>query len=89
MAIAIFAAVLGLLIAAACIGIPYWVHSRRQQPDDDDTRAYLKETGRSARDIAQGNAAVRAREESDVSSHQPNDSDDTSPQGGTETEERA
>ena len=70
MTIGILAAALGLLIAAACIGIPQLVRTRRQQNDDDtqaylddDTQAYLKETGRSARDIAQGNAAVRAAQQ--------------------------
>jgi hypothetical protein len=68
----ILAAVLGLLIAAACLGIPQLVRTRRQQPNDD-TRAYLKETGRSARDIARSNAAVRAAQlQNDVrSQHSP------------------
>jgi hypothetical protein len=70
MAIGIFAAVMGVLIAAACISIPQIVRSRgaRRQPDDDDTQAYLKQTGRSARDIAQSNAAIRAQEQNDASS---------------------
>jgi hypothetical protein len=65
MADAIFAAALGAVIAAACIGIPQLVRVRHQRPDDD-TRAYLKETGRSARDIADGNAAVRERQQDEV-----------------------
>jgi hypothetical protein len=65
MADAIFAAGLGVLIAAACIGIPQLVRVRHQRPDDD-TRAYLTETGRSARDIADGNAAVRERQQDEV-----------------------
>ncbi|HTX82634.1 MAG TPA: hypothetical protein VME44_10670 [Streptosporangiaceae bacterium] len=69
MAIGIFAAVLAVLIAAACIGIPQLVRIRHQQPDDD-ALSYEKETGRSARDIAQENAAVRAQQESDVRSQQ-------------------
>ena len=68
MTIGILAAALGLLIAAACIGIPQLVRTRHQQPDDDDTQACLKETGRSARDIAQGNAAVRAQQQNDARS---------------------
>jgi hypothetical protein len=67
-ATAIFAAVLGLLIAAACLGIPQLIRIRHQQPNDDDTRAYLRETGRSSRDIAQGNAEVRAQQEKDARS---------------------
>jgi hypothetical protein len=66
MAIAIFAAVLGLLIAAAALGIPQVVRIRHQQPDNDDTQAYLTATGRSARDIAQGNAAVREQQQIDA-----------------------
>jgi hypothetical protein len=68
MAIGIVAAVLAVLIAAACIGIPQLVRVRHQQPDDDDALAYEKETGRSVRDIAQGNAAVRERQEDDARS---------------------
>ncbi len=56
MAIGILAAVLGVLLAAAAIGIPRVV-SRRNRPEDDaDSRAYLKSTGRSAEDIERGNA---------------------------------
>ena len=58
MADAIFAAVLGVVIAAACIGIPQLVRIRHQRPDDD-TEAYLRQTGRSAKDIAEANAAAR------------------------------
>jgi hypothetical protein len=58
MEIAIVAAVLGLLLATAAIGIPQLVRIRHQR-SDDDTLEYLKETGRSAPDIAAGNAAVR------------------------------
>jgi hypothetical protein len=68
MTIGIVAAVLAVLIAAACIGIPQLVRIRHQQPDNDDALDYEKETGRSARDIAQGNAAVRAQQESDARS---------------------
>jgi len=61
MAIGVVAALLGLMIAAACISIPQLVRIRRQRADDDDTLAYQRETGRSAKDIAESNAAVRAR----------------------------
>jgi hypothetical protein len=63
MATAIFAALLGLVIGTAAIGIPQLVRIRHQQPDHDDTQAYLTATGRSARDIAQGNAVVRERQQ--------------------------
>jgi superfamily II DNA helicase RecQ len=69
--IAIIAAVLGLLIATAAIGIPQLVRIRHQRPDDD-TVAYLQETGRSARDIAQGNAAVRRQQQDDAAAEQAN-----------------
>jgi hypothetical protein len=62
MTIAIIAAVLGALIATAAIGIPQLVRIRHQRPDDD-TRAYMQQTGRSAEDIAQGNAAVRKEQQ--------------------------
>lgn len=57
MTIGIVAAALGVLIAAACISIPQLVRKRRTQPDYDDTQAYLRQTGRSARDISESNAA--------------------------------
>ncbi len=66
----IVAIVLGVLISAACIGIPQWVRIRRQHLGGDDTRAYLKETGRSIEDIEQGNAAIERHEQDEV---QPQD----------------
>jgi hypothetical protein len=69
MATAIFAAVLGLLIATTAIGIPQLVRIRHQQPDQADTQAYLTATGRSARDIVQGNAVVRERQQSQARAH--------------------
>jgi len=62
-AIGIFAAALGLVIAAACIVIPRVVSRRNDPYNRADAIAYEKETGRSARDIEQGNAAVRARQQ--------------------------
>jgi hypothetical protein len=70
MAIGILAAVLGLFIAAACISIPQAVRQRRTQPDNDDTQAYLRQTGRSARDIAESNAALREQQQNDARSRQ-------------------
>jgi hypothetical protein len=65
MTIAIIAAVAGLLIAAGAIGIPQLVRIRHQR-GDEDTVAYLQQTGRSARDIAQGNAAVRSEQQDEA-----------------------
>ena len=68
MTIGILAAALGLLLAAAAIVIPRLV-SRRNNPEyDADSRAYEKETGRSARDIAQGNADQASQQEHDAGS---------------------
>ena len=70
MTMGILAGALGVLIAAACISIPQLVRKRRTRPDDDDdTQAYLRQTGRSARDIAESNAALRARQQRDARSH--------------------
>jgi hypothetical protein len=66
MAIGIFAAALGLVIAVACISIPQLVRRRHTQPDNDDAQAYLKETGRSARGIAERNAALRAQQQAAI-----------------------
>jgi hypothetical protein len=63
MVIAIIGGVIGLVLGAAAIGIPQLVRIRRQRLDDDDTQAYLKETGRSAQDIAQSNAQVREQQQ--------------------------
>jgi hypothetical protein len=63
MAVGISAAVLGLLIAAACIVIPRVVSRRNDPYDDADARAYEKATGRSAHAIEQGNAAARAAQQ--------------------------
>lgn len=63
MAIAIIGGVIGLVLGAAALGIPQFVRIRHQRPDDDDTQAYLKATGRSAQDIAQSNARVRERQQ--------------------------
>jgi hypothetical protein len=72
-------AILGLLIAAACIGLPQWVRKRRARPDDD-TQAYLNEAGRSAQDIARGNAA-ELRQENEARSRQAIGSDGPPPRG--------
>jgi hypothetical protein len=61
MTIGIIALLLGLVIATACIGLPYLVRFLSQQPDDD-RQAYLEQTGRSLKGIAQEDAALLARE---------------------------
>jgi hypothetical protein len=66
MDVGLLAAGLGLLIAAACIALPQVIRVRRQRTDDDDTQAYLKATGRTAEDIAQGNALLRERQSGGV-----------------------
>jgi hypothetical protein len=63
MPIGIFAAVLGLLIATACIVIPRVISRRNDPYNDADAMAYEKKTGRSAREIEQGNAAARAQQQ--------------------------
>jgi hypothetical protein len=63
MAIAIIGGVIGLVLGAAALGIPQIVRIRHQRPDDDDTRAYLKATGRSVQDIAQSNARMREQQQ--------------------------
>ena len=70
MTIGIIAAVLGLLLATAAISIPRLV-ARHNHPDDHaDSQAYLKETGRSAKDIAQGNAGQAFKQESEAAAQQ-------------------
>jgi hypothetical protein len=69
MAIGIFAADLGLLIAAACIMIPRVVSRRNDPYDNADALAYKKETGRSAQEIERGNAAVRTRQQNRSKQH--------------------
>jgi hypothetical protein len=71
MTIAILGGVIGLVLGAAALGIPQLVRIRHQRPDDDDTQAYLKETGRSPQDIAQDNARVRQRQQNAGSDRSP------------------
>jgi hypothetical protein len=68
-------AVIGLVIGAACLSIPQLVRIHRQRPDYDDTDAYLRETGRSVRDIAQENAALQSRQRNDARSLKAGGSD--------------
>jgi hypothetical protein len=71
MTIAILGGAIGLVLGAAALGIPQLVRIRHQRPDDDDTQAYLKETGRSPQDIAQDNARVRQRQQNADSDRYP------------------
>ncbi len=87
MTIGILAAVLGLLLAIAAIWIPRLI-SRRNDPEyDADSQAYLKETGRSARDVAQGNADEAFQQESDAGSRQAGGSDGLPPSSGAGSRE--
>lgn len=63
MTIAIVAAAIGLLIGTAAIMIPRLVARRNDPYDNADARAYENETGRSAREIEQDNAAVQVRQQ--------------------------
>jgi hypothetical protein len=76
MTIAILAAVLGLVIATAAISIPRLIARGNHPEDHADSQAYLKETGRSAEDIAQGNAGRALQQENDAGSQQAHGSDD-------------
>jgi hypothetical protein len=79
MTIGILAAVLGLLIAAAAIWIPRLVARRNNPYDETDARAYMKETGRSARDIARDSSGLAFRQENDAGSQQAGRSDNPPP----------
>jgi hypothetical protein len=82
MTIGILAAVLGLLLATAAIWIPRLVSRRNNPQYDADSRAYLKQTGRSARDVAQGNADQASRQQNDAGSPQAGGSDGLPPSDG-------
>jgi hypothetical protein len=58
MAIGVIAAVTGLIIAAACIELPRLASRHNDPYSHADAIAYEKQTGRSAEQIAQDNAAV-------------------------------
>jgi hypothetical protein len=62
--ITVISIVLGVVISAACIGIPQLVRVRSQRPDDN-SQAYLKQTGRSSTDVVQKNAALLAQMKSE------------------------
>lgn len=70
MTIGILAAVLGVLIAAAAISIPRIVNRGNNPEDHSDSLAYLKQTGRSAEDIARGNVGHPPEQRNDAGSQQ-------------------
>jgi hypothetical protein len=82
MTVGILAAVLGLLLATAAIVIPRAISRRNDPGDHADSRAYLKETGRSARGIAQGHADQAVQEENDAGSRQAGGSGGPPPSNG-------
>ncbi len=87
MTIGILAAGLGLLLAIAAIWIPRLVNRRNDPEYDADSRAYQKETGRSAQDIARGNADQAFQQENDAGSQQGGSSDGLPPRNGASSRE--
>jgi hypothetical protein len=68
MLIGILAAVSGLLIAIVAISIPRLLNRRNDPEDHADSHAYLKDTGRSAQDIARANAGGAFQQKNDAGS---------------------
>jgi len=62
MVIGVIAAVTGLIIAAACIELPRLASRHNAPYSHADAIAYERQTGRSAAEIAQDNAAMRAQQ---------------------------
>jgi hypothetical protein len=75
MVTAIVAALLGLLIAVACIQLPKLASRHNAPYSQADAQAYEKETGRSAEQIAEDNAAERASQENRDEAPQADGSD--------------
>jgi hypothetical protein len=75
MTIAIVAALLGLVIAVACIQLPKLASRHNAPYSQADAQAYEKETGRSAEQIAEENAAARAAQENRAEAPQADGSD--------------
>jgi hypothetical protein len=82
MLIGIIAAIFGVLLAAAAIGIPRIVNRGTDPQDHADSRAYLQQTGRSAADVAQGNADQVFRQGNHAGSQQAGDAADPPPRSG-------
>jgi hypothetical protein len=68
MFIGILAALLGVLIAAVAISIPRLVARRNNPEDHADSHAYLKNTGRSAQDVARANARGAIQQKNEAGS---------------------
>ena len=75
MTIGILAAALGLLISAAAIIIPRIVNRGNNPEDHADSLAYLKQTGRTAQDVARGNAGLAFTQNNDAGSEQAGGAD--------------
>jgi hypothetical protein len=75
MEIAVIAALLGLVIAVACIQLPKLASRHNAPYSQADAREYEKETGRSMQEIEDDNAAERAQQEDRVRADQPDTSD--------------
>ncbi len=63
MVIAIVAGAAGVLIALACVELPRLMARRNDPYGNADALAYESKTGRSAQQIEQENAAVKAQQE--------------------------
>jgi hypothetical protein len=79
MTMGIIATVLGVLLSAAAICIPRIVGRRNDPQDHADSYAYLKQTGRSGADIAQGNTDQAFRQENHAGMRQAGGSADPPP----------
>ena len=75
MTIGILAAAFGVLISAAAIIIPRIVNRGNNPQDHSDSLAYLTQTGRSAQDIARGNAGRAFQHKNDAASQQAGGAD--------------
>ncbi len=53
--VVVIAIVIGVVTGCGAIIVPRLVNRRNDPDDHSDSDAYLEETGRSARDIAEGN----------------------------------
>ncbi len=73
MVIGIVAAAVGVLIAFACVEVPRLMARRNNPYSNADALAYENKTGRSAQQIEQDNAAVKARQQNRA--QQQSDSD--------------
>ena len=77
MEITVISIVLGVVISAACIGLPHLVRVLTQKPDDD-SKGYLEQTGRSASEVDRENAVLLAEEQEARGSSPAADADGSS-----------